>query len=226
MWHTKCTTFKMKNITLTFLFGLFVYSSFCQSIFLNRDNSRTYIKNLPSEGSPDSFITDAKANWSPNTTQLARLLVPQGYALSTAEKLYNSLLNFIPESQLYVEFSEVKTPQLMYYSLNLFKSIPFEFNSTQISNPSIEILDKFADFWKNRNQLNFTLEAHTDAQGTSDYNQDLAQRRANRVMKTLTEKGVAESNYSVLIKGESAKKIPSSFKNANRVNRRIDIYSF
>jgi len=58
------------------------------------------------------------------------------------------------------------------------------------------------------------LEAHTDAQGAADYNQELSQRRAETCVNYLISKGVAPARLKPLGLGEGSPIIPEKEINA------------
>jgi OOP family OmpA-OmpF porin len=102
--------------------------------------------------------------------------------------------------------------------------IEFEFNSDQLTEQSKRDLDVFgaALVAKLRNHK-VTLEGHTDAIGSDDYNVELSQRRAQAAQKYLMESfGLTRGQLEATGKGKSGA-IASNDTEADRsLNRRVD----
>lgn len=66
----------------------------------------------------------------------------------------------------------------------------------------------------------FVIEGHTDASGSENYNQALAERRASAVQEFLVSKGVPQSQMTALGMGELSPRVPDPF---DPVNRRVEM---
>jgi len=78
-----------------------------------------------------------------------------------------------------------------YFQLPLAR-VYFKTDSAELAESSLELLTKIGTFLS-KNTQNFTkleVEGHTDKQGGYAYNQDLSERRADRVMAAFTAAGV------------------------------------
>jgi peptidoglycan-associated lipoprotein len=64
---------------------------------------------------------------------------------------------------------------------------------------------------------------HADERGSDDFNEDLAERRANRVRDMLVEAGVAADRLTVASYGESMPLSPAHDEEGWSVNRRVEI---
>ncbi|MBV9017428.1 MAG: OmpA family protein [Alphaproteobacteria bacterium] len=85
-----------------------------------------------------------------------------------------------------------------------FPMITFEFNSAQLKPESLDTLRNLGKALNEDlgDQKVFTIEGHTDAVGTPDYNQELSRQRAEAVKDFLVkEVGVAESRLQIIGKG-------------------------
>lgn len=84
-------------------------------------------------------------------------------------------------------------------------TIQFEFDSAEVSLQSRNQLDVLADAMLSNELLeySFKIEGHTDAKGSSTYNQKLSERRAASVRAILDAKGVSEERLETLGKGSS-----------------------
>ncbi len=74
-----------------------------------------------------------------------------------------------------------------------------------------------------RPDLSVTIEGHTDADGSDDYNLDLSQRRAESVVAWLSEQGVEAGRLTAVGKGE-AEPISDNESDAGKAaNRRVEV---
>ena len=81
--------------------------------------------------------------------------------------------------------------------------VGYAFNSSYLDSTSRETLTKIAEFMKSNPELTFSLTGFADSRGSSEYNQWLSERRANRALDFLKELGVAEDRIAVQGLGES-----------------------
>ena len=107
-------------------------------------------------------------------------------------------------------------------------TINFAFDSSYLTEESKETLRRTAEFMDKNPALNFSLTAHTDSRGTSEYNQWLSERRGIRVLEFLGQQGVGSERISTSAFGES--KLLNHCKDGVRctnpehaVNRRVEI---
>lgn len=101
--------------------------------------------------------------------------------------------------------------------------IRFEFDSSKIQESSKPLLNNLAAAMKTEKllNLNFSVEGHTDAKGSADYNLRLSERRAEAVVNYMAQLGIAKDRLTALGKGASEllkPENPDSFE-----NRRVKI---
>ena len=75
----------------------------------------------------------------------------------------------------------------------LFNNIHFDFDKSDISSESNDILDEIASIMKANNHRNYLITGYTDARGSVTYNIGLSRRRAAAVIDALKLRGVPES---------------------------------
>ena len=68
-----------------------------------------------------------------------------------------------------------------------------------------------------------TIEGHTDADGSDAHNLDLSQRRAEAVVRWLTERGLAPSRLRSAGKGENEPIADNTTRAGKQLNRRVEI---
>lgn len=84
-------------------------------------------------------------------------------------------------------------------------------------------LDKVADALSTQTERHFTVEGHTDNQGTDAVNQVLSQKRADAVRDYLIVHGVAAASISAVGKGASTPVADNKTIEGRAMNRRVEI---
>lgn len=101
--------------------------------------------------------------------------------------------------------------------------INFDFNSDRIKDESKPTLDKVVAILRAKADWKITIEGHTDAVGSAEYNQQLSERRANAVKSYLVAAGIAPSRLKAMGFGFS-KPIASNDTTLGRAqNRRVEL---
>jgi outer membrane protein OmpA-like peptidoglycan-associated protein len=103
------------------------------------------------------------------------------------------------------------------------EKIHFAFDEATIESDSDSLLEEIAQVMTDNPQLTMIkVEGHTDSQGSSDYNQELSERRANAVVERLIENGVAAERLEAVGHGESRPLDSSGSEEAHARNRRVE----
>ncbi|HIP59720.1 MAG TPA: OmpA family protein [Campylobacterales bacterium] len=121
---------------------------------------------------------------------------------------------------------EVKTPsidQTQNEISQLLKVNPihFEFDSSNITAQSEEILNKVISLLKSVGNIGLKVEGHTDAGGNDYYNKLLSQKRADSVKSYLLKNGNSENKIEAIGYGEER---PISSNPNEKINRRVEIH--
>ena len=100
--------------------------------------------------------------------------------------------------------------------------ITFEYNSFSLTPQAQANLNEFAKALQEDglSAATFTIEGHTDASGSADYNDSLSLRRAEAVVAYLAERGVAVDRLKPVGYGERALYKPEDPNAA--INRRVE----
>ena len=96
--------------------------------------------------------------------------------------------------------------------------VNFEFNSTTLTDDSINEIRNFSIFLKNNPAIKVDIEGHTDSIGSEVQNQILSQRRAEAVLEKLVEFGIRRDRLKAIGYGES---MPIEIGN-HSANRRVE----
>ncbi|WP_171100377.1 MULTISPECIES: OmpA family protein [unclassified Ruegeria] len=97
--------------------------------------------------------------------------------------------------------------------------INFAFNSSQLDASAQQILLRQADWIKQFPEARFRVYGHTDAVGSSGYNQALGQRRANAAVAFLTQQGISRSRLEAAVSFGKSRPLVDT-PNRDRRNRR------
>jgi outer membrane protein OmpA-like peptidoglycan-associated protein len=102
------------------------------------------------------------------------------------------------------DVSFAKPPKIEQMQLNkvekgksfLLDNIYYQTNSDEIFPESIIILNAFAEFLKEHPEMKIEIQGHTDNTGNSAENNLLSQKRADKIVLFLLEKGVSKTNLT------------------------------
>lgn len=111
-------------------------------------------------------------------------------------------------------------PLLVGANLTL-KQILFESNSDLLNEISFEELLRVVELMKQNNGLRVEIAAHTDDVGSAAYNAVLSDRRAESVVKFLTEQKIPSSRFTAKGYGESQPIVPNDNEENKALNRRV-----
>jgi len=100
----------------------------------------------------------------------------------------------------------------------------FNTNSSDIKPGFYSTLDKIADVVVRYNKTSLTVAGHTDDVGSSQYNQQLSERRAHAVAQYLESKKVNPVRLVLVGKGETMPVASNSSEAGRAENRRVELY--
>jgi outer membrane protein OmpA-like peptidoglycan-associated protein len=103
------------------------------------------------------------------------------------------------------------------------EGVNFELESDRLTRESHDILDRVADALHDRPDLKVEVAGHTDNSGTSDYNRDLSQRRAESVRNYLISKGIDSSRLTAKGYGETEPETSNETPEGRAQNRRVEL---
>lgn len=102
----------------------------------------------------------------------------------------------------------------------LAQMIHFEFDSSNLSAESRQILTRKADILRQYPQIKLIVEGHCDQRGTSEYNLALGERRAQSAAQYLANLGIGADRLSTVSYGKERPLDPGNGQAAWAKNRR------
>jgi len=103
------------------------------------------------------------------------------------------------------------------------KGVNFEHDSAKLTANSTATLDEAIATLQRRADIHVEVAAHTDSQGSDDYNMGLSERRAAGVMEYLTSHGVDAGRLTAKGYGESQPIADNKTKEGRAENRRVEL---
>ena len=139
-----------------------------------------------------------------------------------------STMNVTEES---VYSSDVKTVEalssdnIQYDNKAVFASatVYFEFDKSNLTSKSIQILKSVASALNENKSIQVTLAGHADERGTREYNLALGQRRAETVSDYFILNGISKNRISVKSYGEERPLAFGQDDESYSKNRRVEI---
>ncbi|WP_319583203.1 OmpA family protein [uncultured Pseudodesulfovibrio sp.] len=102
-------------------------------------------------------------------------------------------------------------------------NLNFGFDKYQITDEMIPVLEQAKMILEESPTATYEISGHTDSTGTEAYNQGLSERRANSVMKWLTDNGIGADRLEAKGYGELSPKYDNGTKEGRKLNRRVEI---
>jgi len=102
-------------------------------------------------------------------------------------------------------------------------NLNFGFDKYQITDEMVPVLEQAKMILDEDASSQYEISGYTDSTGSEVYNQGLSERRANSVMKWMTDNGVDASRLNAVGYGETNPKYDNSTSEGRKLNRRVDI---
>lgn len=116
-------------------------------------------------------------------------------------------------NELKADTAEVEKQHVLQFPLPnigipvLVRNVFYEFDKADLTENSCEALDRLTNMLKENPNVTIELAAHCDYRGNDLYNLNLSQRRAESVVKYLTEHGIAPDRLTAVGYGEQMPKV-------------------
>ncbi len=98
----------------------------------------------------------------------------------------------------------------------------FDFDRSELTEKAKELLAQVGDLLKEEERFVVTVEGHTDARGTEDYNMTLGGKRAMKVKEFLVAYGISPDRMETVSFGKEKPKVEGASEDAYSQNRRAN----
>lgn len=116
----------------------------------------------------------------------------------------------------------VEVPKVVEVERVIFPGVAFRFDSAELTDLGKGQVYLAAQRYKDQSDVTIVIEGHTDSVGTDEYNEKLGMRRADAIMKELTNFGIDAGKMSTASLGESKPMVSQDNPWAHAVNRRVE----
>ncbi len=108
-------------------------------------------------------------------------------------------------------------------SIEILEKVYFRTNSDVIERRSYALLNNIVSVLNNHSEIQLVrVEGHTDDRGSDEHNMNLSQRRAESVVRYLTENGVDASRLRAQGFGETRPVVDNNSRRNRATNRRVE----
>jgi len=105
----------------------------------------------------------------------------------------------------------------------VLRGVNFDFDKSNIRADARVILDEAANILKEHRDVSVSVEGHTDAIGSDQYNMRLSKRRAESVRRYLVDPGIAASRLTTEGYGEQRPVATNDTADGRAQNRRVEL---
>ncbi len=100
--------------------------------------------------------------------------------------------------------------------------IRFDVNKACIRPESMGVINEIVQLMNEHPELRFSVEGHTDSDGSAEHNQHLSELRAEAVMKQMAAMGIATDRMTSTGHGQSQPLAPNDTQESKALNRRVE----
>ncbi|TVR76085.1 MAG: OmpA family protein [Saprospirales bacterium] len=104
--------------------------------------------------------------------------------------------------------------------------IRFDVNKSTLRPESFGIINEIVKLMNEKPDLNFSVEGHTDSDGSESHNQSLSEARAKEVMDELIKMGIPSSRLKFVGHGQSTPVADNDTPEGKAQNRRVEFVKF
>lgn len=138
--------------------------------------------------------------------------------LSNFEKVNGKLLG--EESIVRVENKKGSLQQQ--FEEILLPDVKFEHSTTKIISASLSGIDEVFDFLQEHKSVAIEISGHTDSEGEESFNQELSEKRAEKVKLVLVDMGIDSDRIKTVGLGETKPLVPNTSVKNKQINRRVE----
>jgi outer membrane protein OmpA-like peptidoglycan-associated protein len=163
---------------------------------------------------------DAAAAQSQAALAQSQAANAQQQALAAQQQTREAQLRASQIEALLRDLQATKTERGMVITLG---DVLFATDQASLTPPGMSTLRKLADVMAQNPDRTVLVEGFTDSTGSSAYNQELSQRRANAVAMALASMGVSRDRVAMRAYGEAFPVAPNDSAGNRQQNRRVEI---
>ncbi len=104
--------------------------------------------------------------------------------------------------------------------------IRFDVNKATLRPESFGTLNEIIKLMNENPSLNFSVEGHTDSDGSENHNQTLSEARATAVMDEMIKLGISQSRLKSVGYGQSKPIVPNDSSEGKAQNRRVEFVKY
>ncbi|WP_224483126.1 OmpA family protein [Robertkochia aurantiaca] len=102
-----------------------------------------------------------------------------------------------------VKSEEELRAEEMRRKLNMIETVYYRFDSSYLTEEDKKVVENLESFMEEFPEAKLEIHAHADQRGDTAYNKWLSEKRANRIVEYLTERGINSSRLKAIGHGES-----------------------
>jgi len=106
----------------------------------------------------------------------------------------------------------------------VLRGVNFDFDKSDIRPDSRPVLDQAAEVLRQSPNVRISVEGHTDAVGSEEYNEKLSVRRAEAVFRYLVNHGVTPERMEVTGYGQARPVADNDSESGRAQNRRVELH--
>lgn len=107
---------------------------------------------------------------------------------------------------------------------SIIHGITFAFDSAEIRPDSEPVLAELSRSLQDDTSASILIEGHTSSEGAEAYNQQLSERRAQAVVASLVDRGLAQDRVTAAGLGENRPIAPNADESGRSLNRRVEVH--
>lgn len=128
-----------------------------------------------------------------------------------------------PTTTLPAPATTTTTPTLEAAGTIALEGVQFDLGSTRLTSQSAIVLDRLVTTLTDNPSLKIAISGHTDNSGDPAFNKTLSAARAKRVLRYLTNKGIAADRLTAVGMGDIQPRADNGTQAGRRQNRRIEV---
>lgn len=113
-------------------------------------------------------------------------------------------------------------PKMVAEMVLQLRNIHFEFGSSALTEDSYRELNKVVKLMRDNPELSIEISAHTDDQGSEDYNMRLSQSRGDEARRYIIRHGISSTRVVAKGYGMSQPLVPNTSDENRSINRRVE----